>query len=82
MKSDSIETTIGEDCPVTVHYDFDPGQRQINYPTDNAQPGEPASITITCVTVLAYGETWEIERDLSDKCIDRLEQECWEKGLK
>ena len=72
-----LDTTLGEDMPITVHYDLERGQREILYPTDKAQEGIPPTLTITSVETEAYGEMYDFMEELSKECIERLTEYCW-----
>lgn len=66
-----METCIGEDTVCTVEFDYSKAQEPIYY-GPMASPGCEASVDITGVWV-GNGDFYE---DLSEKCLERLEQEC------
>lgn len=68
----ALHTTIGENIPVTVEFDFSPEQEQILHPDEKAQPGYAASAEITSV-IFAEKELLDV---LRRGVIDRLELEC------
>jgi len=61
---------------VEVDFDFQSEQKQINYPTDQAQPYYPAEIEITSVR-LSNGSP-DIMQDLAIEELDDLEAQLWE----
>jgi len=61
---------------VEVDFDFQSEQKQINYPTDQAQPYYPAEIEITSVR-LSNGSP-DIIQDLAREELDDLESQLWE----
>jgi len=61
---------------VEVDFDFQSEQKQINYPTDQAQPHYPAEIEITSVR-LSNGSP-DIMKDLTSEEVDNLEAQLWD----
>lgn len=85
----SFCTTIGDNkIPVTVHFDYFPGQTAILNPPDLAQEGFLPHIQITAVTVTVIDEivlmpfelimrNTEFIQQLNDTCLSQLEVEVW-----
>lgn len=65
-KSGSFETWV--EIPITVHYDFQPPERETR-----DEPGFPAAV---CVSEIDLPE--KIEDYIMSNYMDSLEQECWE----
>lgn len=74
-KQKSIESYIGENTTVCVHYDYMKGDKQILYPNDKAQPGTDPEVTITAVWTTVGDNLLD---DLNQECLDRLEAAIWE----
>ena len=62
------------ELPVEIDYDFQPYEKQVLYPNDDAYPGCPASVTITSVWI---GLT-DVLEDLDATTIEILEAEILE----
>jgi len=77
MSSDSftgnIYTDSGEEI-VEVDFDYDPGQKLIMYPPDNAQEGIPPSIELNKVVLNGIG----ILSKLTQEQYNDLIEQCWE----
>ena len=72
---EEFKAIIGDNLEATVEYDLDRGQAEILFPADDApQPGVEAEITITAVK---FGDA-DLLDDLSQGCINRLENEAWD----
>ena len=69
-----LKAIIGDNLEAIVEYDLDRGQTEILFPNDAAQPGTEAEITITAVK---FGDA-DLLDDLSQGCINRLENEAWD----
>ena len=65
-----FNTTIGDCLPVVVEYDYEEGQREIQFPNDSAQPGFDPCVTINAVMA---GEA-DLLDVLSENCIEELEE--------
>jgi len=67
----AIHTEIGEDCPVTVHFDFQPYEKAtLEY------PGCEAEVTITGVDTTDGVNNYDILDCLSKDCIQDLSERC------
>jgi len=69
-----FKAIIGDNLEAIVEYDLDRGQTEILFPNDAAQPGTEAEITITAVIL----DDADLIDDLSQGCINRLENEAWD----
>jgi len=70
-----FKAIIGDNLEATVSYDIDRGQAEILFPADDLpQQGVDAEINITAVKI---GDA-DLLDDLSQDCIDRLEDEAWD----
>ena len=70
-----IDSYIGEDTAVKVYFDYTPPEPEVLYPNDKAQPGYPAEIDITSVTIAGDDNILE---DLTETVTMRFEQEAWD----
>ena len=66
----SIDTVIGDDTKITVHFDYQPAEEAVLAPNDAAYPGCPEDVTINEVTI---GED-DIMPALSREFISELEE--------
>ena len=68
-----LETQIGSEIDVTVTFEHSPGEEQTH---DCPETDSAILILEVCVD---GDESKDIQEDLSDGCLSRLEQECHEK---
>jgi hypothetical protein len=76
IKEDSsMEFKTYIEIPVTVHYDYQPEERQIMFPNDKAHPGFPACVTINSVEMDQTDELIDIGPGLSVDDFDGFEED-------
>ena len=51
----SIAGVVVAEGPVIVEYDYDPGQPEILYPTEDAQPGYPEQLDVNYFEIQCLG---------------------------
>ena len=66
-----ILTVYIEEIPLECHFDVEPGQPEIRYPNDKAQPGLPPMIELTAVLLAGH----DILEPLNTWTIDKIEDE-------
>jgi len=71
----SIESYIGSDTTVIVHFTYIPGDIEILYPNDKAQPGTDPEIEITAVWTTTGDD---LLGNLNEACLDDLQAICFE----
>lgn len=71
----SIESVIGDDTQITVHFDYQPAEKQVLHPNDQAYPGCDAEATVT--SVVLKGD--DIIDSLNQATLNRLAEECLER---
>ena len=82
MTHHTIQSHIGDDTEVTVHFEYEPGQpEKMSGPSSIWQRGEPENVTVESIVVDGTHGAIQALLDLhhiGDDDLDRIKQECWD----
>lgn len=74
----TIEAGLFEEFEARIEFDYEPEEKEVLYPVDDAYPGCPEDASLTSVMISVNDQWIEVLPILSYIAIDQLEEECLE----